>query len=150
MKITVVFDGWQAGWPTEKKERQKGVEVIFSKAGEKADEVIKRLLRERGSGATVVTSDREISNYASRMTAAAIPSEEFKGKMERTLVTVSTHPSRSLTGGSADNMPGNMPVNMNEGPEKDEEGEEGGLKRKGPSRRLSKKEKRKLAALKRL
>jgi len=47
-RITVVFDGWQGGWNTEKEERKKGIELIYSKLGEKADEVIKRLAqRER-------------------------------------------------------------------------------------------------------
>jgi predicted RNA-binding protein with PIN domain len=123
-EITVVFDGWQEGWPTEKKERRKGVEIIFSRVGEKADEVIKRLVKERGSGTTVITSDREISKYAERMAAAVIPSDQFKERMESASVRV----------------------------EKAFENEEGGrgLKKKGPSRRLSKKEKRKLSALKQL
>ena len=44
IEILVVFDGWQAGWNTEKRERKKGVDLIFSRVGEKADEVIKRLI----------------------------------------------------------------------------------------------------------
>ncbi|MDP2972716.1 MAG: NYN domain-containing protein, partial [Deltaproteobacteria bacterium] len=43
-EILDVFDGWQGGWSTEKKERRKGIELIFSRIGEKADEVIKRLI----------------------------------------------------------------------------------------------------------
>src|SRR4030067_2200037 len=82
-EITIVFDGWQGGWKTEKKERKKGIELIFSKLGEKADEVIKRLVKEKGSGAIVVTSDREVSRYAERMSAAVIPSDQFREKMER-------------------------------------------------------------------
>ena len=86
MEITVVFDGWQGGWSTEKRERKKGIELVFSKLGEKADEVIKRLAREKGAGATVITSDREISRYAERMAVAVIPSDQFKEKMENALV----------------------------------------------------------------
>ncbi len=124
MEITVVFDGWQGGWSTEKRERKKGVEIIFSKVGEKADEVIKRLVREKGSGATVITSDREISRYAEKMAVGAVSSEKFKEKMENAL------------------MKG----------EKDfqEEEERSGEKKKGPSRMLSKKEKRMRSALKKL
>jgi predicted RNA-binding protein with PIN domain len=124
-EITIVFDGWQGGWKTEKKERKKGIELIFSKLGEKADEVIKRLVREKGSEAIVVTSDREVSTYAERMAAAVIPSDQFKEKMEKSALKI----------------------------EKDfEEGveEERGFKRKGPSRRLSKKERRAREALKKL
>src|SRR4030067_1197004 len=34
-EILVVFDGWQAGWSTEKREKKKGIELIFSKIGGK-------------------------------------------------------------------------------------------------------------------
>jgi predicted RNA-binding protein with PIN domain len=124
IEITVVFDGWQGGWLTEKKERKKGIELVFSKLGEKADEVIKRLVREKGSGVTVVTSDREISRYAERMVIAVIPADQFKEKMENVLIKG----------------------------EKDfeEEEERSREKKKGPSRTLSKKEKRMRSALKKL
>jgi len=36
------------GWGSEKKERRKGIDVIFSRLGERADEVVKRLAREKG------------------------------------------------------------------------------------------------------
>jgi predicted RNA-binding protein with PIN domain len=124
MEITVVFDGWQGGWSTEKRERKKGIELVYSKLGEKADEVIKRLVREKGAGVTVISSDRDLSRYAEKMAVAAVPSNQFKEKMENAL----------LKG------------------EKDfqEEEEKTGEKKKGPSRMLSKKEKRMRSALKKL
>jgi len=123
--ITVVFDGWQGGWSTEKRERKKGIELIFSKLGEKADEVIKRLVREKGSGVIVITSDREVSRFAERMAVSVISSEQFQEKLE-------------------------APSNKSEDIFEEEEEEEKGIKKKGLSRRLSKKEKRKNAALKKL
>jgi hypothetical protein len=124
-KITVVFDGWEGGWSTENRDKKKGIELIFSKLGEKADDVIKRLVREKGSGAMVVTSDREVSKYAEKMSVAVIPSDQFKNKIARVFVN-----------GSEEDF-------------KQEE-EERGMKRKGPSRRLSKKERRIRTALKKL
>ncbi len=124
-RITVVFDGWQGGWSTEKKERKGGIEVIFSRLEEKADEVIKRLVREKGSGVVVITSDREVQRFAERMAVSVISSELFREKLE----------------GSANRF--------EEIFEEDEE-EEKGIKKKGLSRRLSKKEKRARAALKKL
>jgi len=123
-EITVVFDGWQGDWTTEKREKKKGIELIYSKRGEKADEVIKRLAKEKGSGAIVITSDREISRYAEKMAVAVIPSDQFQEKMEQSSIQV----------------------------EKDFEfdGEKGGSKRKGLSRRPSKKEKRLRLALKKI
>jgi len=123
-EITIVFDGWQGGWNTEKREWKRGIELIFSKLGEKADEVIKRLVKEKGSGAIVITSDSEISKYAERMLAAVIPSDQFREKMDRAALRI----------------------------EKgfEEEEVEKGVKRKGPPKRLSKKEKRLRATLKKL
>jgi predicted RNA-binding protein with PIN domain len=124
-EIIVVFDGWQGGWDTEKRERKQGIELVFSKLGEKADEVIKRLAKEKGTGAVVVTSDREVSRYAERISIPVISSDQFKERIEISAVRIGKD------------------VELDE--------EEGwGLRRKGPSRRLSKKERRTRAALKKL
>jgi len=126
-EMTVVFDGWQGGWPVEKTERRKGIEIVFSRLGEKADEVIKRRIRERGTGAVLVSSDGELLRYAERLSVSAISSEQFRERME------------------------SAPFRSPEGKNDDEAGEGGcGGKRKGPSRTLSKKEKRARAALKKL
>jgi hypothetical protein len=122
-EITVVFDGWQGGWSTEKRERKKGIDIIFSKLGEKADEVIKRLVREKGSGVIVITSDRDVARFAERTAVSVISSEQFREKLE---------------------APSNNFEEVFEGEE------EKGIKKKGLSRKLSKKEKRSRAALKKL
>lgn len=123
--ITVVFDGWQGGWSTERKERKRGVDILFSRLGETADEVIRRLVKEKGSGVVVVTSDREISRYAEKLSVAVISSDRFKERM------TGTGPSPEKDAGDSE-----------------EEGR--GVKKKGPSRRPSKKEKRLQTALKKL
>ncbi|MGE5304436.1 MAG: NYN domain-containing protein [Alphaproteobacteria bacterium] len=76
-EITVVFDGWQHGLRDEAEEKRGGVKVIFSRLGEKADSVIIRLSRARGSGCVVVTSDREIRNVVEKFGVAAVTSGEF-------------------------------------------------------------------------
>jgi hypothetical protein len=123
--ITIVFDGWQGGWSTEKRERRGGIEIIFSRLEEKADEVIKRLAKEKGSGAIVITSDRDVARFAERMAVSVISSEQFREKLE-------------------------VSANKFEDIFEEEEEEEKGIKKKGLSRRLSKKEKRARAALKKL
>jgi predicted RNA-binding protein with PIN domain len=123
--ITVVFDGWQGGWSTEKRERKGGIEIIFSRLEEKADEVIKRLAKEKGSGAIVITSDRDVERFAERMAVSVISSEQFREKLE-------------------------VSANKFEDIFEEEEEEEKGIKKKGLSRRLSKKEKRARAAFKKL
>ncbi|MCL4533603.1 MAG: NYN domain-containing protein [Bacteroidetes bacterium] len=64
--ITVVFDGWQHGGPAETAERVRGVRVVYSKLGERADEVIKRLIDRAPPQAIVVSNDIEIRTYAER------------------------------------------------------------------------------------
>lgn len=76
-RLTVVFDGWQAGGPTETRDLHQGVRVIYSRRGERADEVIKRLLAQEGPRALVVSSDRELQEQARRVGAAWVSSREF-------------------------------------------------------------------------
>jgi uncharacterized protein len=123
--ITVVFDGWQSGWIRENRGREKGIDLVFSRLGEKADEVIKRMMKEKGAGVIVITSDREIARFAERISVSVVASEQFAEKMEKLVL----RPPKDYNGGEEENK---------------------GEKKKGPSRRLSKKERRARAALKKL
>ena len=50
-EITVVFDGWKSGSGDESHSVTGGIKVIYSKLGEKADAVIKRIVSsEKNSG----------------------------------------------------------------------------------------------------
>ncbi|MDD2903394.1 MAG: NYN domain-containing protein [Syntrophales bacterium] len=77
-KITVVFDGWLGGGLKESRDRQAGMVIIYSRRGERADEVIKRLLGKERSRGVVVSSDRELQDYAGRVGAAWISAPEFE------------------------------------------------------------------------
>jgi len=79
--VTVVFDGWQQGFITERREHRSGIEVIYSRRGEKADQVIQRLASEFGSDCAVVSSDREVAHYARVQGALAIEAGEFSEKL---------------------------------------------------------------------
>ena len=79
--ITVVFDGWQQGWGTEQREHRLGLEIIFSRRGEKADQVIQRMAAEFGSACAVVSSDREIIDCAKAQGAFVMRAQEFAGKL---------------------------------------------------------------------
>lgn len=79
--ITVVFDGWREGLSTEQREFRSGIEVIYSKRGEKADQVIQRLVRRYGADCAVVTSDREIVNTARSHGAFVLGAQEFAGRL---------------------------------------------------------------------
>jgi predicted RNA-binding protein with PIN domain len=74
---TLVFDGWKLGSLDEVSEIKHGVRIVFSRQGEKADSVIVRLARQKGSGCVVVTSDREVRRAVERFGAVAIYAGEF-------------------------------------------------------------------------
>jgi predicted RNA-binding protein with PIN domain len=61
-----------------------GVKVIYSRLGEKADSVIKRILSTERREWIVVSSDREIANHAWATDSIPVPSEEFLPFLEGT------------------------------------------------------------------
>lgn len=75
--IVVVFDGWKAGGATESSSVRGGVRIIYSRLGEKADSVIKRVVSTERREWIVVSSDREIASHAWSLGSTPLPSEEF-------------------------------------------------------------------------
>ena len=126
--IMVVFDGWQTGSSAGHRERSRGIEIIFSRVGEKADDVLKRLAAEKRDGVTIVTSDNDVAFFAEKKGSAVISVPEFEDKMEMAKYL-------DVKGGT---------------------GESDSLKRfsdttkKGPSRRLSKSHRKAIAKAKKL
>ena len=132
-RITVVFDGWEGGSPTEERDRAGGLEIIYSRLGEKADEVIKRLVTAGSDEILVVTSDREIVTFAARRGKTSIASRAFAERIER----IAAGPL------SDTDTPG----------EKQEDKDDdcrAAAKQKGPARRLSKQKRTALARIRKL
>ena len=120
-KITVVFDGGNAFRDASRRDRHKGIHIRFSSIGETADHVIKRMASEEREKALVVSSDKEIVNYAESKGAATISSALFERRL---------HDATAFT-----------PDDM------DPETHSGWIpttKKKGPRRRLSKRQRRNL------
>ncbi|MCL2670313.1 MAG: NYN domain-containing protein [Syntrophaceae bacterium] len=130
--ITVVFDGWLGGSPMEERDSAGGVTIIYSRLGQKADEVIKRLVEAASEETLVVTSDREVSLFAERRGKAAIASPAFASLLAQSALDPPCGP---------DPDPGWMG---------DEEEEERPGKKKGPSHRLSKQKRATLSSFKKL
>jgi hypothetical protein len=133
-KATIVFDGWEGGQETEERTRQEGINIIYSRRGEKADDVIKHMVEKSGEEMVIVTSDRNVADFAQHRGKTAVSSREFEALVERFATA---------------------PVSIGKAaPDaKDEEYREDtkdGTKKKGPSRRLSRKKKAALAALRKL
>jgi uncharacterized protein len=124
-QITVVFDGWQNGDLQECRDRHQGIAIIYSRRGERADEVIKRLLHQERERALVVTSDREIQVCAEQTRAAWIDAGQFE----------SSHLQDPA--GAAD-------------PEAGAGSSARGTCKKGPARRLSKRHRQRQQRLKKL
>jgi len=84
--ITVVFDGWQQAIGAERREHRMGVQVVYSKRGERADQVIQRLAEEFGRDCAVVSSDREVTDFAKSRGAFVMSSVQFDSKLRMTPV----------------------------------------------------------------
>ena len=119
-KITVVFDGTDAYDLLQQRDQIKGIAVLFSRKGETADSVIKRMAAQEREGALVVSSDRDVMRFAAACKAATMGSPEFMEKLSMAAWSEKKgiHPD--------DEMSGWNPT----------------TRKKGPRRRLSKKERR--------
>jgi len=63
-KITVVFDAYKSFSLMRQGENYKGIDVVYSKENETADDVIIGWIRQKRAGMVVVTSDRAIIDEA--------------------------------------------------------------------------------------
>jgi len=128
-RVTVVFDAASGTGAPARSGQEKGIRVVFSGRNETADTVIKRMCEKEGGKFTLVTSDRELGRYAASFGAVVIDVEEFEGKLEMVLYL-------DAKGADVD----------------EEEGREGGLdtRKKGPSKRLSKSERRRQQRLRKV
>jgi hypothetical protein len=121
-RITVVFDGWLGGLPQEERDREAGIDIIYSRRGEKADEVIKRLARQHADETLVVTSDRPVMDAAIRAGVTAVPSREFEDRIRQSRSAPAQDPATPDKDNDDDNPSSR------------------GTKKKGPSRKSSRRD----------
>ncbi|RJR15585.1 MAG: hypothetical protein C4581_11790 [Nitrospiraceae bacterium] len=79
--VTVVFDGWKAGQKDQTRITTRNVTVIYSRLGETADQTIRTLLLAPDKHWIVVSSDREVADYAATHDYASVSSAEFEKKL---------------------------------------------------------------------
>ncbi len=132
--ITLVFDGWKTGQANETKLRISNINIIYSRLGEKADFVIKKILSEGTRPWIVVSSDREVSDFANKKDFGSLTASEFEDKLYSSLYIAGQEEAE-------------VPLKYDE---YDEDIDVMPARQKGNPRRLSKKQKRKLQALKKL
>lgn len=80
-KITLVFDGSSKYFFPESTTSWKGIGIKFSRHGETADALIKKMVLREREKSMVVTSDRELSNFVGAQGASTIESGEFEEKL---------------------------------------------------------------------
>ena len=124
-KITVVFDGINAPAFSPNKDRIKGIAIRFSRIGETADTVIKKMAALEKEKALVVSSDRQVLHFAASQGCATVESPVFEKKMVMAGYTNHT---------AFDNETGWIPT----------------TKKKGPAKRLSKRARRDQIKIKKL
>src|SRR3989304_2877903 len=86
MALKIIIDGYNLLMASDRfrrdfidsfeETRNSFVKNVYSRRGEKADEVIKRMV-ENGEASTIVTSDREVADFVSRHGSVVISSGEF-------------------------------------------------------------------------
>lgn len=118
--ITIVFDGTNAISPDTQRQRFRGIDILFSRHGETADTVIKRMATREKERALVVSSDRDIVSFVRSVGSATIGSRAFEDKLFQALY--------SGENGGMEDSPGTGWVPT--------------TRKKGPSRRLPKKKRR--------
>jgi uncharacterized protein len=78
-RITVVFDAYRSFSLDRTKENHKGVEVVFSRQNETADDIIRERIRTRQTGLVAVSSDRAIIDEAKRYGITFLTADRFEG-----------------------------------------------------------------------
>ena len=124
-RLTVVFDGWEGGSFQEERDREGGIDIIYSRKGEKADDLIKRLAERSPDEVLVVTSDRDIANYVERCGRTVVDSPTFE-----TIVAGDNQTSLSLSRGHE---------TMDRRNEDFTQGKKG-TRKKGPAKKISRRE----------
>ena len=121
-RITVVFDAANKPLLAEQRSQHNGIRIIYSGQGETADTVIKRICQNEGEKVLLVTTDRELASYAEARGSVAMDSEDFEARMEMVLYVDAK--------------------GVGEEDEEERWHSDKGTRKKGPAKRLSKKERR--------
>jgi predicted RNA-binding protein with PIN domain len=85
-EVTVVFDGAEGTVPVALP-APRGVRLLFSRRGETADEVLRRLVRHEPQGRplVVVSTDREVADGVAEAGATAVPSLALARLLDRSV-----------------------------------------------------------------
>ena len=95
-RVTVVFDAYNSLSPDRQRENYLGIDVVYSRENETADDVIIGWIREGRPNMVVVTSDRAILDEAKRAGVAFITPQRLEEMM--TAAVADRIRTRTMTG----------------------------------------------------
>ena len=126
--ISLVFDGHIGGLPQQTTERHGRVTVIYSKLGESADTVIKRMVAQdaKPGEIIVITLDREIKDAAQSSGASVANLRSAPPPVSQRKADISGRIARGETGNDD---------------ERDSAWERNGTRKKGPAKRAKRSDK---------
>jgi len=75
--ISVVFDGYKNGLAAQQASYSGHVKVIYTRLGERADDLIKKTVSQERREWIVVTADRDIADHAWSVGSVPVPPERF-------------------------------------------------------------------------
>jgi predicted RNA-binding protein with PIN domain len=124
----VVFDGGKSDWFDEGRDKEGNINIIYSRWGERADDVIKRIAAQAIGDIIVVSSDREISSFVTQLGKTPLTSPEFETIMNKALFSA---PRPSIASPKKESSSRN-------------------IKKKGPAKRLPRNKRRAQTKIKKL
>jgi predicted RNA-binding protein with PIN domain len=92
-----VFDGWKTGEGKESQSVTGGITIIYTRIGENADSVIKRIVSSVKREWLVVTSDRDIVNHAWASGSIPVPADDFLAALEKTTESYSDYSEEEVS-----------------------------------------------------
>lgn len=80
--ITVVFDAYKSGDKYEQTAFSGGVKIIYTKLGETADDMIKRIISHEQREWVVISTDKDLTKYTWSVNSVPVPSSFFLDILE--------------------------------------------------------------------
>lgn len=77
-RVTIVFDAHKTDSTNLSSETVQGIEVVYSRGGQSADDVLKDYARELRDAAVIISSDREVARYAEQKGCGVLGSGAFE------------------------------------------------------------------------
>lgn len=81
--VTVVFDAYKTDASHPSEETVRGIKVVYTAHGQRADDFIREMAETYGPAAIIVSSDREVMRHAENKGCGILGGREFQMALER-------------------------------------------------------------------